>query len=97
MKIDRATVNRVAALAKLEFTEGEKAKMEVEMSKIVTFFEKMNEMDTENVEPLVFMTDEINAFRDDEPRLTITKEEALKNAPSRNSDYYKVPKMIERE
>jgi aspartyl-tRNA(Asn)/glutamyl-tRNA(Gln) amidotransferase subunit C len=97
MKIDRDTVNRVAALAKLQFTEEEKTQLEEDMTKIVTYFEKMNELDTEGVEPLVFLTDEINAFREDEAQITITHEEALKNAPERNSDYFKVPKFLEKE
>jgi aspartyl-tRNA(Asn)/glutamyl-tRNA(Gln) amidotransferase subunit C len=97
MKIDRDTVNRVAALAKLQFTEEEKTQLEEDMTKIVTYFEKMNELDTEGVEPLVFLTDEINAFREDEAQITITHEEALKNAPDRNSDYFKVPKFLEKE
>lgn len=97
MKIDRETVDRVANLAKLHFTDAEKEKIREEMTKIVSFFEKMNELDTENVEPLIFLTDEMNAFREDEPKQEITKPEALKNAPQKNSDYFKVPKFLDRE
>lgn len=97
MEINRETVDRVATLAKLHFSDAEKEKIREEMTKIVSFFEKMNELDTENVEPLIFLTDEINAFREDEPLQEITKAEALKNAPQKNSDYYKVPKFLERE
>ena len=63
----------------------------------MAYFEKLNEVDTEGVEPLVFMTEEINVFRENVSHLEITKEEALKNAPQKNSDYYKVPKFLERE
>lgn len=97
MSIDKATVERVAALSKLTFTEEQKEKMQVELNKIVAFIEKMNNLDTEGVEPLIFMTDEINAFRDDEVRDVISREDALKNAPQKNSDYFKVPKVLERE
>ncbi len=97
MNIDKATVERVANLARLSFTEEEKAKVQAEMTKIVSFIEKMNELDTEGVEPLIFMSDEINAFREDNAYTEITKEEALKNAPQKDSDYFKVPKVIERE
>lgn len=97
MNIDRATVDRVANLAKLSFTEAEKEKLQAEMSKIVSFFDKMNELDTENVEPLIFLSEEINAFREDNAFLEITKEQALKNAPQKDSDYFKVPKFLERE
>jgi aspartyl-tRNA(Asn)/glutamyl-tRNA(Gln) amidotransferase subunit C len=97
MNIDMATVDRVATLAKLSFTEPEKIKIQQELNKIVAFFDKLNEVDTEGIEPLIFMTDEINAFREDNPRIEITKEEALANAPQKNSDYFKVPKFLERE
>jgi aspartyl-tRNA(Asn)/glutamyl-tRNA(Gln) amidotransferase subunit C len=97
MIIDMATVERVATLAKLSFNEQEKIKIQEDLSKIVSFFDKLNEVDTEGVEPLIFMTDEINAFRDDESFLEITKEDALKNAPQKNSDYFKVPKFLDRE
>ena len=97
MNIDKATVERVANLARLSFTEEEKEKVQAEMTKIVSFIEKMNELDTEGVEPLIFMSDEINAFREDNSFTEITKEEALKNAPQKDSDYFKVPKVIERE
>ena len=97
MNIDKATVERVANLARLSFTEEDKEKVQAEMTKIVSFIEKMNELDTEGVEPLIFMSDEINAFREDNAYTEITKEEALKNAPQKDSDYFKVPKVIERE
>jgi aspartyl-tRNA(Asn)/glutamyl-tRNA(Gln) amidotransferase subunit C len=97
MNIDIATVERVAALAKLSFNAEEKIKIQADLSKIVTFFEKLNEVDTDGVEPLIFMTDEINVFRDDEPVTDISREEALKNAPQKNSDYFKVPKFLDRE
>ena len=97
MIIDMATVERVAVLAKLSFTEEEKIKIQHDLSKIVSFFDKMNEVDTEGVEPLIFLSEEINAFREDNAFLEITKEDALKNAPLKNSDYFKVPKFLERE
>jgi aspartyl-tRNA(Asn)/glutamyl-tRNA(Gln) amidotransferase subunit C len=97
MNIDRATVERVAALAKLSFSEQEKEKIQAEMNKIVSFFEKLDQVDTEGVEPLIFMTDEVNAFREDNAFTEITKEQALKNAPQKDSDYFKVPKVMERE
>jgi aspartyl-tRNA(Asn)/glutamyl-tRNA(Gln) amidotransferase subunit C len=96
MRIDRDTVERVAALARLQYSEEEKVKMQEELSKILTFCEKLNELDTEGVEPLIFLTDEINAFREDVPETVITKEEALLNAPLRDSDYIKVPKFLEK-
>ena len=97
MNIDMATVERVASLAKLSFTEEEKIKMKDELNKIVAFFDKLNKIDTEGVEPLIFINEETNAFREDNAFTEITKEDALKNAPQKNSDYFKVPKFLERE
>lgn len=97
MNIDLNTVERVAGLARLSFNPNEKFKIQDDLNKIVVYFEKLNEVDTEGVDPLVFMVDEINAFREDVSRLEITREEALKNAPQKNSDYFKVPKFLERE
>jgi len=54
-----------------------------------------NELDTEKVEPLIYMTDETNVLRPDTPELTVTQKEALKNAPRKDSDYFKAPKVIE--
>jgi aspartyl-tRNA(Asn)/glutamyl-tRNA(Gln) amidotransferase subunit C len=94
MKIDTGTVDKVAELAKLEFDEQSKAAMVEDLSRIITFVEKLNELDTTNVEPLIFMSDEMNVLRKDEAKQDITKEEALKNAPSRDSDYFKAPKVL---
>ncbi len=97
MNIDLNTVERVAALAKLDFSDDEKIRIQQDLNKIVAYFDKLNEIDTEGIEPLVFMTEEINVFRKDIPFQEISKEDALKNAPQKNSDYYKVPKFLERE
>ena len=97
MNIDLNTVERVAALAKLDFSDDEKIRIQKDLNKIVAYFDKLNEIDTEGIEPLVFMTEEVNVFRKDVPSLEISREEALKNAPQKNSDYYKVPKFLDRE
>jgi len=97
MSIDLKTVERVAALAKLDFSADEKNRIQEDLNKIAAYFDKLNEVNTDGIEPLVFLSEEINVFRDDVPKLVISKEEALKNAPQKNSDYFKVPKVIERE
>lgn len=97
MKIDRKTVDRLAELSKLGMNETQKDAIEKDLGKMLSFVEKLNEVDTDGVEPLIFMTDEVNLLRDDEPHLDITKEEALKNAPKRDSDYFKVPKVLDKK
>lgn len=97
MKITEETVERIAELAKLEFTDEEKKAIMGDMNKILSFMDKLNELDTEGVEPLIYMTPEVNALRKDEVIQTLTHEEALKNAPKKDSDYFRVPKVLERK
>ena len=94
-KIDIKTVDEVAHLARLEFNEDGKAEILNDMNRMLAFVDKLNEMDTDGVEPLIYMTDEKNVLREDEPKQTITQKEALKNAPKKDSDYFKVPKVID--
>lgn len=96
MKVDNQLVDRLATLAKLEFDETAKEEIKGDLQKIIGFFQQISELDTDNVEPLVYMSDEYNVFREDEVKKLITKEEGLKNAPVRDSDYIKVPKVIQK-
>lgn len=96
MKIDKDTVDKIAHLARLEFDNDSKEAMVKDMNNMITFVEKLNELDTNNIEPLIYMSDEVNVFREDEVKHDITQEEALKNAPKKDSDYFKVPKVIEK-
>ncbi len=94
-KIDIKTVDEVAHLARLEFTDDAKTEILNDMNRMLSFINKLNEMDTEGIEPLIYMTDEVNVMREDEPKVTLTQKEALKNAPKKDSDYFKVPKVID--
>ena len=92
--IDISTVDRIAALAKLEFNDKEKEAMAKDLGKIIGFMSKLNELDTTNVAPLIYMTDETNVLRQDLVKQDISQKEALFNAPKKDSDYIKVPKVI---
>jgi len=94
-KIDIKTVDEVAHLARLEFNDEAKAEILNDMNRMLAFVDKLNELDTTNIEPLIYMTDEVNVMREDEPKDTLTQKEALKNAPKKDSDYFKVPKVID--
>ena len=97
MKIDKETVDKIAHLARLEFTTAEsKEAMVKDMNNMIGFIEKLNELNTDNVEPLIYMSDEVNVLREDEVKIEISQEQALKNAPKHDSDYFKVPKVIEK-
>jgi aspartyl-tRNA(Asn)/glutamyl-tRNA(Gln) amidotransferase subunit C len=96
MEINNEIIDKLADLAKLDFTETEKVALQKDMSQIISFFEKMNEVNTENVEPLIFMNDHENVLRNDVPKHEITHQEALLNAPDKDSDYFRVPKFLDK-
>ena len=94
-KIDINTVNEIAHLARLEFNEEAKSEILNDINRMLSFIGKLNELDTDNVEPLIYMTNERNVLRKDEVEHTITQKEALKNAPKKDSDYFRAPKVIQ--
>jgi aspartyl-tRNA(Asn)/glutamyl-tRNA(Gln) amidotransferase subunit C len=96
-KIDIKTVDEIAHLARLEFNDEAKGEIVNDMNRMLAFVDKLNELDTESVEPLIYMTDEKNVLREDEVKQTLTQAEALKNAPKKDSDYFKVPKVIDQQ
>lgn len=96
MNIDSETVDKIAHLARLELAENEKQEMIGDMNKILDFMAKLNEVDTSGVEPLVYMSEEVNVFRDDVVKQEITTEEALLNAPKHDDKYILVAKVIEK-
>lgn len=96
MTIDEETVDKIAHLARLELNGDEKQEMIKDMSKILDFMAKLNEINTSGIEPLVYMTDEVNVLREDVVIQQITHQEALKNAPKHDEDYFLVPKVIEK-
>jgi aspartyl-tRNA(Asn)/glutamyl-tRNA(Gln) amidotransferase subunit C len=94
MKIDKETVDKIAHLARLEFEAEAKDAIIKDMNNMLAFVDKLNELDTTGVEPLIYMSEEVNVLREDEVKHEITHQEALKNAPKHDSDYFKVPKVI---
>ncbi len=87
-------VERIAKLARLEFTEAEKEKFTHQLNQILAYIEKLNELDTTNVEPLSQVIELKNVFREDEVKPSYPREEMLQNAPSRTDKHFKVPKVI---
>ncbi|MBK7666251.1 MAG: Asp-tRNA(Asn)/Glu-tRNA(Gln) amidotransferase subunit GatC [Sphingobacteriaceae bacterium] len=94
-KIDIKTVDEIAHLARLEFNDEAKGEILNDMNRMLAFVDKLNELNTDNVEPLIYMTEERSVLREDEAKQTVTQQEALKNAPKKDSDYFKVPKVID--
>ncbi len=96
MKVDSQLVDKIASLSKLKFNEQQKSAMVNDMQRMVEFVDKLNELDTEGVEPMIYVSEAVNALRKDEVKDQISKADALKNAPQKDSDYFKVPKVINR-
>jgi aspartyl-tRNA(Asn)/glutamyl-tRNA(Gln) amidotransferase subunit C len=99
MKITEQDVRRVAELANLALTDAEVVHMAHDMSGILTHIDKLNELDTKDVEPMtqvLFEADDTATLRDDVERPSLTNAEAVANAPVSGSGYYKVPLVIER-
>lgn len=96
MKIDNETVDKIAHLARLEFNDDAKEHIKTDMNNMLDFVDQLNELDTSEVAPLIYMSDEVNVLREDVVKHDITQTEALKNAADHDSDYFKVPKMIEK-
>lgn len=94
MKINDQLIEELAEMTMLEFSDSERAEIKNDLKKISSFMEKLNEVDTEGVEPLIYLTEEVNVLREDVVGDMMTKEEVLSNAPSHDSDYIKVPKFV---
>jgi aspartyl-tRNA(Asn)/glutamyl-tRNA(Gln) amidotransferase subunit C len=87
-------VEHVAQLARLEFTGAEKERLVQQLNEILTYVEKLGEVDTANVEPLSHVIELKNVFRKDVLRPSSSPEEMLKNAPDRTGTFFRVPKVI---
>ncbi|MGD1847310.1 MAG: Asp-tRNA(Asn)/Glu-tRNA(Gln) amidotransferase subunit GatC [Salibacteraceae bacterium] len=94
MKVDDKLVDHLSHLARLRFEDSAREDIKTDLGRILDFVEKLSELDTDDVQPLIYMTEAENVVREDQSQLTVTKEEALKNAPVKDSDYFKVPKVI---
>jgi aspartyl-tRNA(Asn)/glutamyl-tRNA(Gln) amidotransferase subunit C len=96
MDIAKETIYKVADLARIEIAEQEVETLQVDMNKILTFMEKLNELDTNGVEPLVYMNPEVNVWREDVVQQDITVSEGLKNSALHNEDFFLVPKILDK-
>ena len=94
-KIDQAQVKKVAKLARLELTEAEAVEFAGQLSAILDYVEKMNELDTENIEPLAHCLPISNCFREDIIKESLGTEKTLDNAPQRDGEFFKVPKILD--
>lgn len=94
MKVDNKLIDHLANLSRLEFDENSKAEMREDLTKILDFVAELDKVDTTGIEPLVYISEEKNVLRVDKVNHPISQAEALKNAPQKDTDYIKVPKVL---
>ena len=96
MKIDQKLIEKIDKLSQLNLNKEAKIKMEKDLNKILDFVDKLNNLNTDNVEPLVYINEEVNKLRKDDFVNHLEKENALKNAADKDSDYFKVPRVVKK-
>lgn len=96
MEVNDGLVENLAKLSRLQFNEQEKEIIKKDLQRMIEFVDKLKELDTTGVEPLMHMSDSENVLREDKVQGSISREEALKNAPDSDGLFIKVPKVIER-
>jgi len=94
MEVTDKLIEKVAHLARLKFDDSEKEAIKKDLQRMIEFADKLNELDLENVEPLLHMSEEVNMLREDEIQGSVSREEALKNAPEHDEKFFKVPKVL---
>ncbi len=92
--LDINDVKKVAQLANLELSETELQEMSAHLGSILEYVEVLNQVETDQIEPLAHPIDVVNVFREDEPTEMLPREEALKNAPESDGNYFIVPAIL---
>ena len=96
MEVNDKLVDKLAHLSRLQFNEAEKAEIKDDLQRMIGFVEKLNELKLDGIEPLLHMSEEVNVLREDEIKGSVSREEALKNAPLHDEQFFKVPKVIKK-
>ena len=94
MEVNDKMIDNLANLARLEFNNQEKTDIKKDLEKMIRFVEKLNELDTTGVAPLLHMSANLNILREDEVTGSVSREEGLKNAPAHDGRFLLVPKVI---
>ena len=95
MQIDKYLILKLEKLSRLQLSETERTQIQTDLNKILGMVEKLQELDLSKVEPLVYITEEVNVLRADEVKNQVSREAALSNAPDRNEEYFKIAKVID--
>jgi aspartyl-tRNA(Asn)/glutamyl-tRNA(Gln) amidotransferase subunit C len=96
MEVTDALVEKLAHLSRLEFNDADKAEIKNDLQRMISFVEKLDELDLTDTGPLLHMSSNINVLREDEVKGSVSREKALKNAPEHDNKFFKVPKVIKK-
>jgi aspartyl-tRNA(Asn)/glutamyl-tRNA(Gln) amidotransferase subunit C len=96
MNLDAQTIHKIADLARIHIDDQEVDTLIPEMNKILSFMEKLNELDTTSVKPLVYMNESVNIWREDVVKQEISTADGLKNSAKHSEQFFMVPKIIEK-
>ena len=96
MKITNEIIDHISHLARLEFNGDDKAEIKADMEKIISFMDQLKKVETDDIKPLVSVSENNNILREDIAIKTIDKAEAFANAPKKDSDYFRIPKVLKK-
>ena len=96
MKINKEIITKLSSLSKLKFNNEESELISEDLSKMVNFINQLKEIDTEGIEPLIHMNEEMNNWREDKLGEVLDQEKALSNSPTKDSTYFKLPKVLDK-
>ncbi|RYZ56896.1 MAG: Asp-tRNA(Asn)/Glu-tRNA(Gln) amidotransferase subunit GatC [Chitinophagaceae bacterium] len=97
MQVDDALIDKLSRLAALDFDGSEREEIKADLEKMIGFIDKLKELDTTGIEPLLHMAGEVNVLRDDVPGPMLSQDEALQNAPLHDNGFFLVPKVIKKD
>lgn len=96
MEVNHSLIDKLSLLARLEIKPDEKDKLRDDLQQMIGFIEKLQELDTTGIEPLMHLTEEMNVLRADEVKGSVSREEALQNAQLKDNSFFMVPKVIKK-
>jgi len=96
VKINKEVITKLSGLSKLKFNQEEAELISEDLSKMVNFINQLNELETDGIEPLIHMNEEVNNWREDNLGEVLDQEKALANSPVKDSAYFKLPKVLDK-
>ena len=96
MQVNNKLISELSRLCKIKFDDQSSEEIKSDLNKILKFLNKLSDINTEGIEPLVYLSEEINVLRKDDKIIELSQTDSLKNAPEKDSDYFKVPTVLKK-